>query len=158
MGLITPPRKKQIFMRSGRAAARQTYLRWKGIKWGRMEEAFEEGQGPHTAVKPVMMISLPMVWYLYKDMDHKTRKYQMLCGIKQSTMCSNEVTFLPILFLYAGNVCKWAVLLMVWRNLLLPPSGVQCVQWEYMACGGPCVAGVSEDRSGKDRQEGGEQT
>jgi hypothetical protein len=26
-----------------------------GIKWGRMEEAFEEGQGPHRPVKPVMM-------------------------------------------------------------------------------------------------------
>jgi hypothetical protein len=27
-----------------------------GIKWGRMEEAFEEGQGPHRAVDPVMMM------------------------------------------------------------------------------------------------------
>jgi hypothetical protein len=28
-----------------------------GIKWGRMEEAFEEGQGPHWAVEPVMMMN-----------------------------------------------------------------------------------------------------
>jgi hypothetical protein len=27
-------------------------------KWGRMEEAFEEGQGPHRAVKPVMMMMM----------------------------------------------------------------------------------------------------
>jgi hypothetical protein len=25
-------------------------------KWGRIEEAFEEGQGPHRAAEPVMMM------------------------------------------------------------------------------------------------------
>jgi hypothetical protein len=28
-----------------------------GIKWGRIEEAFEEGKGPHRAVEPVTMIN-----------------------------------------------------------------------------------------------------
>jgi hypothetical protein len=41
-------------MRSEKATAGQTYLRQKGIKWGRMEEALEEGHDPHRA-KPVIM-------------------------------------------------------------------------------------------------------
>jgi hypothetical protein len=57
MGLTTPPHKKQIVMRSEKATARRTYLRW-SIKWGRMEEAFEEGQGSHRAVEPVMMMMM----------------------------------------------------------------------------------------------------
>jgi hypothetical protein len=32
-----------------------------GIKWGRMEEAFEEGRGPHRAVEPVMMMMMMMM-------------------------------------------------------------------------------------------------
>jgi hypothetical protein len=28
------------------------------IKWGRMEEAFEEDQDPHRAVEPVMMMMM----------------------------------------------------------------------------------------------------
>jgi hypothetical protein len=40
-------------MRSEKATATWTYL---CIKWGRMEEAFEEGQGPHRAVEPVKMM------------------------------------------------------------------------------------------------------
>jgi hypothetical protein len=55
VGLTTPPRKKQIVTRSEKSAAGWTYLR-RSKKWGRMEEAFEEGQGPHRAVEPVMMI------------------------------------------------------------------------------------------------------
>jgi hypothetical protein len=31
------------------------------IKWGRMEEAFEEGQGPHRAVEPVKMMMMMMI-------------------------------------------------------------------------------------------------
>jgi hypothetical protein len=29
-----------------------------GIKWERMEKAFEEGQGPHKVVEPVMMMNI----------------------------------------------------------------------------------------------------
>jgi hypothetical protein len=53
MGLTTPPHKKQIIMKLEKATATWNYL---CIKCGRMEEAFEEGQDPHRAVEPVMMI------------------------------------------------------------------------------------------------------
>jgi hypothetical protein len=39
-------------------ACRTEELEDLGIEWGRMEEAFEEGQGPHRAVEPVMMMNV----------------------------------------------------------------------------------------------------
>jgi hypothetical protein len=57
VGLTTPPRKRQIVTKSDKATAGWTYLRW-GIKWGRMEEAFKEGQGPHRDLKPMMMVMM----------------------------------------------------------------------------------------------------
>jgi hypothetical protein len=57
---------KKFVTISEKATSGRTYLR-RSIKWGRIEEAFEEGQDPHRAVEPVMMmmrISQRMLTYI----------------------------------------------------------------------------------------------
>jgi hypothetical protein len=42
-----------------------------------MEEAFEEGQGPHRAVEPVMMMMMMIKWNNMRWMTHVTSMREM---------------------------------------------------------------------------------
>jgi hypothetical protein len=48
-------------------AFRREELEELGIKWGRIEEAFEEGQGPHRAVEPVIMVTVCPTCFINKE-------------------------------------------------------------------------------------------
>jgi hypothetical protein len=44
-------------------AFRREELEELGIKYGRMEESSKEGQGPHRAVEPVMIMMIMFICY-----------------------------------------------------------------------------------------------
>jgi hypothetical protein len=54
VGLTTPPHKNKL-LRDLKKQQPDGPVQ-DSIKWGRMEEAFEEGQGPHRVAEPVTMI------------------------------------------------------------------------------------------------------
>jgi hypothetical protein len=55
VGLTTPPWKKNVVVtKSEEAKAGRTILNG----WRRLAEAPEEGQGPHRAVEPMMMMMI----------------------------------------------------------------------------------------------------
>jgi hypothetical protein len=63
-------------------AFRREELEEVGIKWGRMEEAFEEGQGPHRAVVPMMMMMMIMTMMIRLNLSGE-RKFSNFVSRKE---------------------------------------------------------------------------